>query len=145
MLKGASLERQLETETQSKQTAEKKSTELQLKISELEKRLETQTEPSEDKIAELEKQLMDLQLRLQTEAEQRRTAEENICSLELKVSELEKPSEALACIDCKQVHLSFKWYLTLDCKCFICSCLFELLICLMCADEERSGGGYSIL
>lgn len=144
MLKVASLERQLEVETQSKQAAEKKSTELELKISELEKHLETQTEPSEDKISELEKQLMDPQHRLQTEAEQRRTAEEKICSLELKVSELEKPSEALACLECKQVHLSFKWYLTLDCKCFICSCLFELLICL-CADEERSGGGYSIL
>ncbi|KAA0722652.1 E Centromere protein [Triplophysa tibetana] len=121
MSKVASLERQLEVETRSKQTAEERSAELQLKISELEKcletqaepsedkmselekRLETQPEPSEDKISELEKRMMELQHLLQTEVEQRQTAEEKICSLELKVSEQEKPSEALTCIDCKQM------------------------------------------
>lgn len=104
MVKVASLEHQLEVETQSKLTAEERSAELLQMISELEKRLETQVEPSEDKISELEKQMMELQHRLQTEVEMRQTAEEKICSLELKVSELEKPSEALACIECKQVH-----------------------------------------
>ncbi|XP_057188769.1 centromere-associated protein E isoform X2 [Triplophysa rosa] len=120
MLKVASLERQLEAETQSKLTAEERSAELQLKISELENRLETQAEPSGDKISELEnrletqaepsegkiseleEQMMELQHRLQTEVEQRQTAEEKICSLELKVSEQEKPSEALTCTEMKR-------------------------------------------
>ncbi|XP_056595003.1 centromere-associated protein E isoform X2 [Triplophysa dalaica] len=139
MSKVASLECQLEAETQSKLTAEERSVQLQLKISELEKcletqaepsgdkiselekclethdeqsgdkiselekRLETQAEPSEDKISELEKRMMELQHLLQTEVEQRQTAEEKIYSLELKVSEQEKPSEALTCIECKQM------------------------------------------
>lgn len=164
MSKVASLERQLEAETQSKLTAEERSAELQLKISELEKCLETQAEPSgdkiselekcletqaepsEDKISELEKRLMELQHLLQTEVEQRQTAEEKIYSLELKVSEQEKPSEALTCIECKQVHLSFKRYSTffvfLGFVYNLADCEF---VCCVCADEERSGGGHSIL
>ncbi|XP_073698964.1 uncharacterized protein [Garra rufa] len=96
-LKVASLEQQLEAETQSKQRAEEMSAELQLKISELQKKLEAQAAPSEEEktVSELEKQMEELQNRLETEVQERQKAEEKISSLELKVAELEKPSEAL--------------------------------------------------
>ncbi|XP_043104393.1 centromere-associated protein E isoform X2 [Puntigrus tetrazona] len=90
MLKVASLERQLEAETQSKQRAEETSAELQKKISELESNLEAQAVPSEQEksASELENEMEALRRRLET-------SEEKSSSLELKVSELEKPSEAL--------------------------------------------------
>ncbi|XP_051557983.1 centromere-associated protein E isoform X4 [Myxocyprinus asiaticus] len=128
MLKVASLESQLEAETQSRQRAEERSSELQKKVSELEKKLEAQVQPSDEEMKssyelqiselekklemmetqakpsdeemdgcyELEKQMVALQHQLQTEVEQRQMAEEKSSSLELKVAELEKPSEALA-------------------------------------------------
>ncbi|KAF4119173.1 hypothetical protein G5714_001224 [Onychostoma macrolepis] len=97
MLKVASLERQLEAETQSKQRAEEMSAELQLKISELQEKLEAQAAPSveEKSVSELEKEMEALRSRLETEVQERQKAEENSSSLELKVAELEKPSEAL--------------------------------------------------
>ncbi|KAK9980433.1 hypothetical protein ABG768_000041 [Culter alburnus] len=92
-LKVASLQRQLEAETQSKQRAEEMSAELQMKISEL----EAQATPSEEEkpVSELEKQIAELQHQLETEVQERQTAEERSAALELKVAELEKPSEAL--------------------------------------------------
>ncbi|XP_016349657.1 centromere-associated protein E-like isoform X2 [Sinocyclocheilus anshuiensis] len=103
MLKVSSLERQLEAETQSKQRAEEMSAELQLEISELQKKLEAQAAPSEEEktVSELEA----LQSRLQTEVQERQKAEEKSSSLELKVAELEKPSEALLCCEmCEQLR-----------------------------------------
>ncbi|XP_016422139.1 centromere-associated protein E-like isoform X9 [Sinocyclocheilus rhinocerous] len=103
MLKVSSLERQLEAETQSKQRAEEMSAELQLEISELQKKLEAQAAPSEEEktVSELEA----LQSRLQTEVQERQKAEEKSSSLELKVAELEKPSEALLrCEMCEQLR-----------------------------------------
>ncbi|XP_067259077.1 centromere-associated protein E isoform X2 [Chanodichthys erythropterus] len=96
-LKVASLQRQLEAETQSKQRAEEMSAELQMKISELQNKLEAQATPSEEEkpVSELEKQIAELQHQLETEVQERRTAEERSAALELKVAELEKPSEAL--------------------------------------------------
>ncbi len=77
MLKVASLERQLEAETQSKQRAEEMSAELQ-------KKLEAQAAPSE-----LEKEMEALRSRLEAELQERREAEEK------HSLEMEKPSEAL--------------------------------------------------
>ncbi|XP_048054189.1 centromere-associated protein E isoform X2 [Megalobrama amblycephala] len=97
-LKVASLQRQLEAETQSKQRAEEMSAELQMKISELQNKLEAEATPSEEEkpLSELEKQIAELQHQLETEVQQRQTAEERSAALELKVAELEKkPSEAL--------------------------------------------------
>ncbi|XP_016113871.1 centromere-associated protein E [Sinocyclocheilus grahami] len=95
-LKVASLERQLEAETQCKQRAEEMSTELQLKISELQNKLEAQATPSEEKtISQLEKQMEALQSRLEKEVEEKQKAQEETSSLELKVAELAKTSEAL--------------------------------------------------
>ncbi|XP_051759204.1 centromere-associated protein E isoform X4 [Ctenopharyngodon idella] len=94
--KVASLERQLEAETQSKQRAEEMSAELQLKVSELQNKLEAQAAPSEEEkpISELERQMTELQRRLETEVQERQTTEERSAALELKVAELEKTSEA---------------------------------------------------
>ncbi|XP_051560864.1 centromere-associated protein E-like [Myxocyprinus asiaticus] len=99
LLKVASLEHQLEVETQSRQRAEERSSELQKKVSELERKQEAQVKPSVEEMKgyyELEKQMVALQHQLQTEVEQRQTAEEKSSSLELKVAELEQPSEALS-------------------------------------------------
>lgn len=110
-LKVASLQRQLEAETQSKQRAEEMSAELQMKISEL----EAQATPSEEEkpVSELEKQIAELQHQLETEVQERRAAEERSAALELKVAELEKPSEALLRSQnmCEQVQCCF---------CFMC-------------------------
>ncbi|KAK7162327.1 hypothetical protein R3I94_004856 [Phoxinus phoxinus] len=137
-LKVASLERQLDAETQSKRRAEEMSAELQLKVSELKNMLETRstrqgedttrseletrsTAPGEDTtLSELETRSTppgedttrsepetrstppgevttrsELQRRLETQVQERRTAEEKSVALELKLAELEKPSEAL--------------------------------------------------
>ncbi|XP_016297019.1 centromere-associated protein E-like [Sinocyclocheilus anshuiensis] len=95
-LKVASLERQLEAETQCKQRAEEMSTELQLKISELQNKLEAQATPSEEKtISQLEKQMEALQSRMEKEVQEKQKAQEETSSLELKVAELAKTSEAL--------------------------------------------------
>lgn len=107
--KVASLERQLEAETQSKQRAEEMSAELQLKVSELQNKLEAQAAPSEEEkpISELERQMTELQRRLETEVQERQTTEERSAALELKVAELEKTSEALLRSQnmCEQVQL----------------------------------------
>ncbi|KAK2908448.1 hypothetical protein Q8A67_004285 [Cirrhinus molitorella] len=97
MLKVASLEHQLEAETQSKQKAEEMSAELQQKVSELQKKLEAPAAPSEEEksISELEKRIEALQSRLEAEVQDRQKAEEKSSSLELKVEDLEKSSEAL--------------------------------------------------
>ncbi|ROL50320.1 Centromere-associated protein E [Anabarilius grahami] len=92
-LKVASLQRQLETETLSKQRAEEMSAELQRKISELQNKLEAEAMPSEEEKPVSE--LAELQRRLETEVQVRQTAEERSAALELNVAELEKPSVAL--------------------------------------------------
>ncbi|XP_056102973.1 centromere-associated protein E isoform X2 [Rhinichthys klamathensis goyatoka] len=93
MVKVASLERQLDAETQSKCRAEEMSAELQLKVSELEDKLEARSTPSgqDQTLSELE----ELQRRLEAQVQERRRAEEKSVALELKLAELEKPSEAL--------------------------------------------------
>uniref|UniRef100_A0A9J8BZ24 Centromere-associated protein E n=1 Tax=Cyprinus carpio carpio TaxID=630221 RepID=A0A9J8BZ24_CYPCA len=103
MLKVSSLERQLEAETQSKRRAEEMSAGLQLEVSELQKKLEAQEE--EKNVSELEKEMEALQSRLQTEVQERQKAEEKSSSLELKVAELENPSEAVQrCEMCEQLR-----------------------------------------
>ncbi|XP_016115359.1 centromere-associated protein E-like [Sinocyclocheilus grahami] len=105
MLKVSSLERQLEAETQSKRRAEEMSVELQLEISELQKKLEAQAAPSEEEEEKTVSELEALQSRLQTEVQERQKAEEKSSSLELKLAELEKPSEALLCCEmCEQLR-----------------------------------------
>lgn len=87
------------------------SAELQLKISELQNKLGAQATPSEEKpISEMEEQVTELQRRLETEVQERRTAEEKSATLELKVAELEKASEALLRSQnmCEQVQLQLK-------------------------------------
>ncbi|XP_077094163.1 centromere-associated protein E [Siphateles boraxobius] len=102
--KVASLERQLDAETQSKRRAEEMSAELQLKVSELKNKLETRSTPSEQELETRStpseqdhtlSELEELQRRLETQVQERRRAEEKSVTLELKLAELEKPSEAL--------------------------------------------------
>ncbi|XDV14395.1 hypothetical protein PO909_014659, partial [Leuciscus waleckii] len=124
-LKVASLERQLDAETQSKRRAEEMSAELQLEVSELKNKLEARSTPSEQEqtlselearstpseqeqtLSELEarstlseqeqtlSELEELQRRLETQVQERQRAEEKSVALELKLAELEKSSEAL--------------------------------------------------
>lgn len=147
-LKVASLQRQLEAETQSKQRAEEMSAELQMKISELQNKLEAEATPSgeEKPVSELEKQMMELQNQLETEVQERQTAEERSAALELRVAELEKPSEALLRSQnmCEQVQLQLKPLF------YVFRVMFSLptvIIDLKCVDEdeERSGRGHSAL
>ncbi|XP_067298423.1 centromere-associated protein E isoform X2 [Pseudorasbora parva] len=89
MVKLASLERQLEAETQSKQRAEEMSAELQLKISELQDKMEARAAPPQE-----DQTLSELQDKMEAETQSKQRAEEMSAELQLKISELQDKMEA---------------------------------------------------
>ncbi|XP_051982459.1 LOW QUALITY PROTEIN: centromere-associated protein E [Xyrauchen texanus] len=97
MLKVASLESQLEAETQSRQRAEERSSELQKNVSELEKKLEAQVQPSDEEMkSSYELQISELEKKLEMmEAQVQPSGEEMKSSYELQISELEKKLEMM--------------------------------------------------
>ncbi|KAG5840638.1 hypothetical protein ANANG_G00190860 [Anguilla anguilla] len=96
--KVASLEMQLQMETQQKQEAVEMSTSLEKRVAELEKRLEVQEQellkdPQEEELGELSEKVASLEMQLQMETQQKQEAVEMSTSLEKRVAELEKQLE----------------------------------------------------
>ncbi|XP_035236083.1 centromere-associated protein E isoform X13 [Anguilla anguilla] len=96
--KVASLEMQLQMETQQKQEAVEMSTSLEKRVAELEKQLEVQEQellkdPQEEELGELSEKVASLEMQLQMKTQQKQEAVEMSTSLEKRVAELEKQLE----------------------------------------------------
>ncbi|XP_064210036.1 centromere-associated protein E isoform X10 [Anguilla rostrata] len=96
--KVASLEMQLQMETQQKQEAVEMSSSLEKRVAELEKQLEVQEQellkdPQEEELGEPSEKVASLEMQLQMETQQKQEAVEMSTSLEKRVAELEKQLE----------------------------------------------------
>ncbi|TRY92738.1 hypothetical protein DNTS_024825 [Danionella cerebrum] len=92
----ASLEQQLQEETVNRERLEQMNSELQIKLKEQkEKTAASEIEKEETMISELQTKMDALQRQLESEREEKQATEEKVISLELKIQELQKPSEEL--------------------------------------------------